>query len=265
MKKKLILLALLAVAVMIACPNPSALRAAFTWTPKTPMVGETVQFLDQSTGNPAHWTWAINTVSGITEKNPKGTFAGPGVFPVSLTITGADGSQKTSMQTITVVAALKASFSYSPAFIDADTTVVFTDTSVGAPTTWLWTFGDGTTAATQAASHKFAAGTWVVTLKVTNANGANTSSPQSLTVAPALVANFTWSPKNPAVGQVCQFTDTSTGGAVRWLWDFGDGTATSALQNPTHTFAAAGNYNVNLTVWNALGEMSTMSMSRMIP
>jgi serine protease len=46
------------------------------------------------------------------------------------------------------------------------------------------------------------------------------------------------------------FTDTSTdsdGSVVSWIWDFGDGT-TSTAQNPSHTYAAGGTYSVILTV-----------------
>jgi len=47
------------------------------------------------------------------------------------------------------------------------------------------------------------------------------------------------------------FTDGSTpnsGILNSWTWDFGDGPPTSPLQNPTHVYAAAGTYNVTLTV-----------------
>ncbi len=44
------------------------------------------------------------------------------------------------------------------------------------------------------------------------------------------------------------FTDTSTGDPTGWAWDFGDG-ATSAVQNPTHTYAP-GSYTVTLTASN---------------
>lgn len=51
------------------------------------------------------------------------------------------------------------------------------------------------------------------------------------------------------------FTDTSTAPSsslVSWSWDFGDG-ATSALQNPSHTYAQPGIYTVTLLVTNAQG------------
>ena len=44
------------------------------------------------------------------------------------------------------------------------------------------------------------------------------------------------------------FTDQSSN-ALSWLWNFGDGD-TSILQNPSHSYAAGGNYTVTLTVFN---------------
>ena len=43
------------------------------------------------------------------------------------------------------------------------------------------------------------------------------------------------------------FTDGSTGAVTSWSWNFGDG-GTSTAQNPGHTYAAAGDYTVSLTV-----------------
>ncbi|NIM51496.1 MAG: PKD domain-containing protein, partial [Gemmatimonadales bacterium] len=46
------------------------------------------------------------------------------------------------------------------------------------------------------------------------------------------------------------FTDLSTGSPTSWSWDFGD-TGTDAVQNPSHTYTAAGSYTVSLTAYNA--------------
>jgi subtilisin family serine protease len=59
-------------------------------------------------------------------------------------------------------------------------------------------------------------------------------------------ASFTYS----CTDLSCNFTDTSTdsdGTVVAWSWSFGDG-ATSTTQHPTHTYPAAGTYNVVLSV-----------------
>jgi chitodextrinase len=57
------------------------------------------------------------------------------------------------------------------------------------------------------------------------------------------------------------FTDTSTdtdGQVVAWSWNFGDNTG-STERNPTHTYAAAGNYTVTLTVTDNTGQTNAFS------
>ena len=72
--------------------------------------------------------------------------------------------------------------------------------------------------------------------------------------AQSLTADFTFSPHDAAPGSAVQFTDASTGSGpiFLWFWDFGDPDSGSSnhstIQNPTHTFAAAGEYSVTLTV-----------------
>jgi PKD repeat protein len=49
------------------------------------------------------------------------------------------------------------------------------------------------------------------------------------------------------------FTDTSSNSPTSWSWDFGDGTALSTAQNPSHLYGTPGDYNVTLTASNASG------------
>lgn len=62
----------------------------------------------------------------------------------------------------------------------------------------------------------------------------------------------------PAGGGIVNFTDNSTSSSpvISWLWDFGDGN-TSTQQNPSHTYAATGNYTVCLTAVTNCGVDST--------
>lgn len=62
-----------------------------------------------------------------------------------------------------------------------------------------------------------------------------------------------------------QFTDTtlttlSNNQVVAWDWDFGDGTTLSGVQEPQHTYAAPGNYTVELEVTTALGCVDNFSL-----
>jgi PKD repeat protein len=54
--------------------------------------------------------------------------------------------------------------------------IQFTDLSSGAPVTWLWDFGDGTTSTERNPTHRYTtAGTYEVTLDVSNEAGASAS------------------------------------------------------------------------------------------
>lgn len=72
------------------------------------------------------------------------------------------------------------------------------------------------------------------------------------------VANFT--APNCTANVACNFTDASTdadGTITGWRWDFKDGTPISNDQSPVHSFAAAGTYQVELTVTDNAGESHT--------
>jgi PKD repeat protein len=58
----------------------------------------------------------------------------------------------------------------------------------------------------------------------------------------------------------CSFTNTSTdddGTIDSYEWDFGDGTATSAAPEPSHTYASAGSFTVTLKVTDNGGKTDT--------
>jgi PKD repeat protein len=167
---------------------------------------------------------------------------------------------------------ITASFNRTPAGGAAPLTVNFTDTSVvtgsAAITDWLWNFGDGTTSTSQNPTKVYsAAGTYTTTLTITDSVNSLTSTftggtvTVTAVVAGSVSARFT---RSPAAGEagvtLFTFADTSTetgdGNIDTWEWDFRDGT-TSALQNPTHTYAAAGTYRPRLTVRDSVGGYSS--------
>lgn len=65
-------------------------------------------------------------------------------------------------------------------------------------------------------------------------------------------ANFSATPSSGNAPLNVTFTDASTNTPTSWNWSFGDGT-NSNEQNPKHTYSAAGNYTVTLTVNNSAG------------
>jgi PKD repeat protein len=220
----------------------------FEFTP----TGLQVNFIDKSTGDPTSWLWEFGDGNTSTVKDPIHTYAAPGAFTVGLTVTNSNGFNKSS-QVVTVTAgkAPVAAFEFK---VNA-AQVNFTDKSTGDPTSWSWSFGDGGFSAQQNPVHTYgAAGNYTVTLTAMNAAGSNSAS-QIVTIAaqPAPVAAFTYAVN----GNTVNFVDRSTGGPTSWSWSFGDGSPASALQNPVHSYAAAGNYTVTLTVSNTNGSTNT--------
>lgn len=71
------------------------------------------------------------------------------------------------------------------------------------------------------------------------------------TIVTCNVPTFSVSPNPAAFGELVTFTDlTNSQGPSTYSWDFGDGN-TSIEQNPTHTYAGVGTFDVTLTVVNA--------------
>jgi len=69
------------------------------------------------------------------------------------------------------------------------------------------------------------------------------------------VAGFDASTTSGDAPLAVAFTDRSTNAPTSWSWTFGDG-ATSAEQNPVHTYTAPGTYTVSLMVANTAGSDS---------
>ncbi len=206
----------------------------------------TVAFTDASTGGtPTEWDWDFGDGGTSTLENPSHTYAANGTYNVCLTVSNLAGSS-THCENVVIDSYVTptAAFTWT-----GDPTVTFTDLTTGAPTEWDWDFDDGGTSTLQNPVHTYASnGTYHVCLTATNAFGDNTSCHDVVIDSYVLpVINFIYA-GDPLVA----FTDLSSGGPTDWDWDFGDG-GSSVLQNPTHSYAENGSYNVCLTATNDVG------------
>ena len=154
-------------------------------------------------------------------------------------------------------------------------TITFTETTSGYPSGYIteydWDFGDGTTvnvdANTHSVTHPFLqAGEYRVKLTVKDSRGGETTSTKTVVVSLPR-ADFSKAPSNPTTQDGVHFTGTAipaqgvaTGG---WSWDFGDGTAGSDKQSPTHIFPNKGTYLVTLVVTYETGA-SAVKTNRLI-
>jgi parallel beta-helix repeat protein len=241
--------------IKVTGSSPGKPVAAFSASPASGKAPLTVTFTDTSTGTPTKWKWSFGDGTSSTQQNPVHKYSKAGKYTVSLTVTNAKGSNTvTETDYIKMIANPVTNFTSSVTLGKAPLIVVFTDTSTGTPATWKWEFGDGSKSFVQNPTHKYSkAGTYTVSLTVKNAAGSNTvTKTEHIKVTAKPAANFTSGVTSGKAPLNVKFTDTSTGTASSWIWDFGDGSK-SFVENPIHKYSKAGTYTVSLTVKNASG------------
>ena len=214
-----------------------------------------VQFQDQSTSNVIAWAWSFPGGSPATSNapNPLVTYAVPGVYSVSLTVTSAAGTDNLTIDNLITVDPLpEADFGT----LQSGTEVEFGNASVDA-TSYLWLFGDGSSSEEENPVHDYGEfGEYEVLLIAMNACGADTLILQ-LQLAALPVPWFTAVSEVGCAPFVVEFVDASQNGAETWDWSFPGGTpSTSNVQNPVVTYDLQGIYDITLKVSNAAGAQS---------
>jgi gliding motility-associated-like protein len=230
--------------------NQICINEVFDFTSNTSIAGS---------GTITNYDWTFGDGSTSTSENPDAkSYAFPGSYLVTLTITNSNGCTNTTSKTVTVnpkpVADFNASnvcFGYTMNFTDASTT--------GVSSTYLWNFSDpasGTsnTAMTQNASHNFtSAGIYNVMLIVTNATGCIDSASKLVTVWPRPVANF--NTDIVCEGNATNFNNMSTIaiGSMKFIWSFGDALNTTSIATSPSFKYPPGVYSVKLIVTSDFG------------
>jgi len=238
-------------------------------------IGNPVNYTDQShvpsgfSGYINKWVWDFGdgtsqTINFPASPNVSHTFiGGANSHIVRLTVTTTSGCTGFIEHTITSIPSPLANFTYSNSNCIGQI-MQFTDltSTNGGPSlqTWLWTFGDPNSGASNTSTlknppHSFVTiGAHLVTLVVSSVNGCTSTYDTTIDIKALPVSNFTYT--TACEGSSTQFTDASTSNAtsiITYLWDFGDGSATSNLQNPLHLYAGYGVKSVHLTVTNDNG------------
>jgi PKD repeat protein len=142
---------------------------------------------------------------------------------------------------------------------------IYSVTNINPQSIYTWALSSGGTIVTAATGttialqwNNMAGGPHLLTMTETN-GGCSRVNSLIVNITPTQ-AGFTFAPISPN-GMTIQFTNTSTGvgNSPVYIWNFGDSN-TSAAANPTHTYAADGQYNVCLDVIGACGSVQFCQM-----
>ena len=224
------------------------------------------------------WTFGDGTTSSSLTPGSH-TFPMAGTYTVTLTATDSRGLSDPAPPTRTITVQQGTTNRPPTGTITAPVgnvtllagqSVTFTGTASdpdGDAVTVLWTFGDGGTSTLLApGAHIFTtAGVYTVRMTATDSKGLADPNPPTRTITvQAIVANapptamITAPSANVTItaGQSVTFTGTASdpnGDTVTVVWTFGDGTTSTVLAPPAHTYATAGTYTVRLTATDSKG------------
>lgn len=263
-------------------PDPEPPVADFFAIPRSGDAPLSVIFADRSTGSHLSYYWDFGDGTYSTDKENVHTYVSAGTYNVTLTVMNSAGSStecKERYIKVTKDEPLKANFTSNVTGGTLPLVVQFNDTSTGSPSSWSWVFQKDTyypvrDAATKQAipylGNEFSAdkdpmvvytypGNYSVSLTVSR-----TGETDSVTMEdyihidpPAPEADFNAYPRDGDAPLTVDFWENVP---YSWyydefLWDFGDGTAGSGSWL-SHTYDAAGLYNVTMTVTSAYGNSS---------
>lgn len=132
-----------------------------------------------------------------------------------------------------------------------------------APYEYYWTFGDGLLGFGDTVQHIYQeTGVYTATVDVTDSLGCTASCQTIMTISPNLLAAFSIDSTVGCAPFTVNFTNNSFN-AVTNYWDFGDGSG-STLENPSHTYVAAGTYDVGLWVYSGNGNDSVAVFNQVL-
>jgi len=241
------------------CISPTA---AFNATPTSGCAPLPVNFTDTSTGNPTSWNWTFGDGDTSPAQNPSHSYASPGTYTVSLTVSNACGSDdETKTSYITVNAKPTATASSNSPVCEGATIQLYggptgmTSYDWSGPGGWISSFQNPTRTGATAAM----AGTY--TLTVTNSNGCTDDESTSVTVNAKPTA--TASSNSPvSEGATIQLYG-GPNGMNSYSWSGPNG-FTSGLQDPAipnATTAMAGTYTLTVTDSNGCTDDESTSVT----
>ncbi len=184
----------------------------------------------------------------------------PGVHSISLAITDIRGCTDTFTNNAAIfVSGPVANFNPVPNGGCRNTTITFDDlsTSVASIASWTWEFGDGNTQVFTSPpfTHLYTdTGIYLVRLTATDIFGCSDTYtlPYRIIISQP-ITNFSASKALICPGASIQFTDSSIGNNLSYVWYFGDG-STAFIKDPTHAYSGRdSSYSVKLVITDNYG------------
>ncbi len=210
----------------------------------------TVSFANNTNAGTWSWLWDFADGNTSTAMSPTHTYAAPGEYAVSLTVSNVICTETVTYNVSVLPTPPIAAFDSIPSGC-MPWNVLINNTSLYA-TSYFWDFGDGHTSNAMNPVYTYVqAGAYPVTLTVTGPGGTD-SKTQIVHVYQAPKAYFEVSPVKVYVNDEKVRLFNLSEGADSFVWEFGDGD-TSHLRDPYHKYTKEGIYDITLHAYSANG------------
>lgn len=239
----------------ITLPKKDNINASFTATPASQSLPASTVSISNST-NSGPWTYQWDFGDGTTSTDPlvsSHVYGNYGVYTIRLVVTNNVCAETQAQQVEILAIPPIVDFNYDPASGCAPLTVQFTNLSQFAdPGTYQWDFGDQSTSSMINPRHTyFQPGKYSVSLSASNITGqtVNETKQAIIEVFPRPNAEFEIKPRLVYIPGGIMYTNNRSFDASRFIWDFGDGTTSSAFE-PEHKYKEEGFFTIKLTAFN---------------
>lgn len=209
-------------------------------------------------------TWDFGDGSTSNGANPIHIYNTPGIYIAKIFVTGPGNNCSDSAEQRIVVRGPIGTFSYSPLNGCSPLTVNFTAISPDRPT-YVWDFNDGTLISTPDSTISYTytiPGAYLPKMILVDTGGCQVPVEGVDTInVYGVKTNFGFDGLPRCDLGTVQFSDSSIINDISatYAWEFGDG-GTSALQNPSHFYAAPGQYFPQLVVVTYRGCRDTSTL-----
>ncbi|MFT6020210.1 MAG: gliding motility-associated-like protein [Saprospiraceae bacterium] len=192
--------------------------------------------------------WEFGNNSTDTTSNPQFSYDSPGTYFVKLTGISIDSCLSKDSIQIIVVEPPVAQFEVANDTLCQNEGILFNNNSTGI-FTCSWEFGDGEISADCSPTYSYdSAGTYTVTLTITNNNNCKDVTTQQVVVAAQPEPDFTYTLNQSCTPVTASFINLSAN-AQSYDWTFGNG-QTSTDTDPTTVYNQGGSYQVQLLATN---------------
>lgn len=238
--------------MVVAAPH-----ASFTVSDSVSTCPPLIASFTNTSVNAYQATWDFGDGSTSAAANPVHIYNNPGTYIAKLYVSGPGSNCFDTVYKQITVRGPVGTFSYAPLSGCSPLTVNFTAVTQDKPA-FIWDFNDGTTTNTNDSLISYTytlPGTYLPKMIMVDASGCQVPIEGVDTVhVYGVKTNFGYDGLPRCDLGTIQFSDSSLINDVSatYAWEFGDG-GTSALQNPSHFYAAPGSYTPQLIVTTSRG------------